>query len=56
MAPSPVLNIEPKGPDKNAEKCIESVSPKDNQNMPNTVDINATSKEKISVSYLCDVN
>ncbi|XP_065201372.1 uncharacterized protein DDB_G0283357-like isoform X3 [Planococcus citri] len=52
MAPSPVLNIEPKGPDKTGEKCPESVSTNDKQNKSKTVDDNAASKDKISVDQL----
>lgn len=53
MAPSPVLNIEPKGPDKSDEKCIESVPAKDKQNTPKSASDNVASKEKIPVSAIC---
>ena len=53
MAPSPVLDIEPKGPDKSGEKCTESVSTNDKQNKSKTVDDTASSKDKISVSNIC---
>lgn len=49
MAPSPVVDIKPKGPDKNTEKCVDGVSLNSKQSMSKN-DYGSNSKEKTTVS------
>lgn len=49
MAPSPVLNIEPKEPDKNNHKFKEIVSIKGKQTT-SKIESGSSSKDKVSVS------
>lgn len=51
MAPSPVVDIEPKGPDKNTEKCADGVSHNDKPSMAKS-DNGSASKDKTTVSTL----